>query len=391
MTRALHTAVLCLTCLTACDDLTGTFEPIDVWEVASFSSSRLRATAGETVTVDWSFSTDDPVAYQRLCFLYLYFDGIHTECYDHTTEPAIGPDARSVSFQFGGPVSVYLHAEAEDGRTAEAALEVKDAVDAYLTATIENTHATLPYLGQPQTEVDGALVVGSRAVIDFSQFLAVIDADDDGLIDGIDPLFQPGNRNAFRARTVDLTEGSDGSFGYTQGPWFPAQHPADPTLGFSNLLVFGGAIAVSGEPDTFKGEGGDGTFRRAPTLGFDPIFVQFTYAWRDNGIIDPTDIQVGNLNQGLVTGVIGTGHAAASFGEPHDVAAFTVGEAVWIGGDVKGAEAGHFITPVDTGIATPIATLVTDASWQMPIHRDDELGDGTFVQLLPLTDDLGPE
>ncbi len=367
MRRVLTTLPLLALATTACD-LAGTYTMAPVWELESMTASQTRAAPGDPLSLTWSYTTDDVVAVQELCFLYMYFDGLGERCVE------LDADQREYGWVHEDAVTMLLKAENEDGDTVNGALEVHDLEDSYMRATVAVSHYGLPYLG-------------SQADIEFSQFVGIYDDDGDARIDGLLPLMGRNNYEFFRATTdpANLYQAADGTFTAYQGPWFPFAFPLYPSQGYSNLVVYGGAIAITGGTEgTYKAaDGTEGTFYTAPELYFDPIFVQLTYQYGpETKNMTATDIQVGNLNQGLVLGITSTTQLG-SFGTPHNAEVVHTAEGqVRVEGSLKHASVGHSIVPNSSNIAVNVSVELDTVEWSMPLHDDHEVGQERFFQLL---------
>ncbi|MBX2802833.1 MAG: hypothetical protein KTR31_34445 [Myxococcales bacterium] len=339
------------------------------WELTSFESSHTRAEDGDEVTLTWAYSTDEPLLSQRLCFLYLYYDGLGEECYD------LEPEQREQGFVYGDAVTVYLMGTSDRGQ-AQGTLKVRDLVDAYLRVLWKPVDAGYPYLGDdPQVE--------------FSHFAAIYDDDGDAKIDALTPLYGEGNYDFFRARTWDLYETAASTFNATTGPYFPLQHPLHPHLGYANLVVNGGAIVITGgEPHEFKPEQGEeATAQLGSQLYFDSVFLQLSYLWGEvTGILTPTDIEVGNMTQGLVLGHTST-NQSGSLGSAHAAQIMQVGSENWVSGSLSFGVASHTIAPYVDPPSMPefrtVQVRVEAAEWQMPITLDQDVGAVPHLTLLP--------
>ena len=345
----------------------------DTFEIESFTTSHARALSGDVVTLSWTYADTEP-ADQELCLYYLFFDGIGAECFD------VDPDQRQTSFYFPSPLRVVLKGATEDGRTSEATLQIQHQEDAYLTAWFTPSHSELPRLGAGEFGVD------------FLEFVTIEDTDGDGLIDGLS-TGQPGtlfnhqtNSSAFRAWNPSPYAAGNNTWGYLQGPWFPAASRVDPYYGFSNLIVYGGSIAVTGgEAQTTKtGDGEEIVWVKGPTLHYEPIFLQMSYQQRGEHIV-PTDIQMGNLHQGLVLGITSTDQLG-SFGAPHDIYPIDtseegIGHDLWTMGYIKGARVTHQVTTSEGYLVNPQVTL-DHVEWSMPVHSDTEIGQRISIDLI---------
>ena len=356
-----HLAALLI--LTACDlgNGTGADTPEPVWAL-TLEASHTRAQAGEEVSVTWGYTTDDEVVYEELCLIYLHFELV-PECYDVTTLDG------AASWTHEVPVAVWLTSTNTDGEQTTASLQILNEQDAWLSADITHNSPGYP-------------VLGSSSEIEFSQFIAIYDDDGDNRIDGLTRLYGDSNDAPFRAWTDSIDQQSNGMFSFTQGPMFPPASWLDPTFGYSNLLVFGGAIAITGEEVLpYKAaDGTTGTYTRGSELYFDPIFIQMSYLYGEaSGILTATDIQLGSLTQGLIVGITSTDQLG-SFGEPHDHVLTPVNDTTWSSGAIKGAEVGHSITLLSDDFIQASVSLDT-VSWNMPVLRDEVAGDQMMFTL----------
>ena len=341
----------------------------------------MRAEYDEVVELSWTYTTDDPIARLELCFLYLFFDGMGAECstVDSDVNPlALSLDSLDASFLYRVPVTAWLRAANEDGETSEAALDVRDLSDAYMWARIETNFLHYPYLGAPVPADVQDLPASWVSRVDFSQFVAFEDVNGDGRIEDLIPLM-PGREfvHEFRGDTWDGFERPDGTFDLRSGPQFPF------LVGQSDVLVYGGAIAVYGEEVPVKHGAQDGFFRRAPELYFDEIFLLAAYERNVDAIpIVARDVAVGNLTQGLVLKANDWYRDTllapeADLGNPNAPTIFPppIGPGHWIGAYVKNAVAGHTITPQSGDLIWPRAR-VTDLQYAMPLVGDDALQGG---------------
>jgi hypothetical protein len=146
-------------------------------------------------------------------------------------------------------------------------------------------------------------------------------------------------------------------------------------------MIYGGAIVLNGEELPYKADDGDGIARRSvfpDKLGFDPVFMVVPLFYtRGNPNPIPTDIQLGNLNQKIVTtatanqallttGDLGSDHLHTIVNEGQDFAT--------IQGGLKGAQTVLTISPLTGDVFDSVVNINT-ASWNMVFRPDDRLDD----------------
>ncbi len=358
-----------------CDDR-GTFTP---FRVKAFSCNKLRAENGENLTLQWDYDNVDRLKMQKLRFLRLHLSGIAQEIVD------LDINARSHPFTFNGPITVEIQATTDEVTEESpfvprfsAGLTVNKLQDLFFRATFQSASNTpnAPFLGYPQN--DQAQVTTSSVDVEFTQFAGFFDANGDGRIDPLVQFFA-GSTKAFRA--LSITGDEDEGFGFREGPSFPFQSFNNPGIGRANGMIYAGAIVMNGQDIPYKADDGDGVARTSVntgqgattgSLGFDPIYVGIPLLEAGNQVT-MADIQVGNLNQKLVTTVTTNPllTAGASFGE---IITLTVDRSASLSvGDIKAATTGISVSP--TGGGGPFDALVgiSSLAWQTEYMRDQDL------------------
>lgn len=362
--------------LSSCDT-TGTFDGF--FRVSEFSCTKLRAENGETLTLAWDYGVPESLTAQRLRFLRLHLGGIAQEIVD------LDLDARSFTFAFNGPITVEIQgaaltvdADNPFAPSVSAGLTVNTLQDLFFRGEFRSESNTprAPYLGYPQ-DVQGNEIPGVTVDVDFTQFVGFFDANNSG---AIEPLVGFGSSNAaFRALSINGAE--DQGFGFLEGSDFPLQLFSTPELGQTNGVIYAGAIVMNGQPLTYKADDGEGTARASvPTgqgattqpLGFDPIFA--TVALLEDGAqLTIADVQIGNLNQKLVTTVstnpllLSTSSAGTSTVTVDRTAGLSTGV-------IKGGRSGIAVTPAGGG--GPFDALVGfSLEWRTDYRRDEDILD----------------
>jgi hypothetical protein len=218
----------------------------------------------------------------------------------------------------------------------------------------------------------------STHLLTFSQFVGFFDrpSETNGVIDALTPFLD--EKQPFRALSNVVEESLN--FGMVQGSQYQPQSAFDPTFGFSNAYVFGGAIAYNGETIPIKSPDDDEfSGRHAGSLTFEPVFMAVSLlVGFQTQIYDIVDIQLGNLSQGfvatltsgtlnnggeLIRGIEGTvGIDSTSFGETNGT----------ITGTIKAANIGFGVTTINGDIFDSIIRIVS-ADWSMPFLFDTDL------------------
>lgn len=353
----------------------GTFE---AFRVKQFGCDKLRAENGETLTLNWDYGRPEMLKAQKLRFLRLHLSGIAQEIVDLTL------DQRSFTFQFNGPVTVEIQASTEEPSEQvpfsprfSAALTVNKLQDLFFRGTFRSgsNSPLFPFLGYTQDNQGN--LVNQEVTIEFTQFAGFFDANLNG---NIDPLsqFLP-STEAFRGISVGGVQAQQ--FGFREGPRFPFQLFNNPGIGRTNGMIYAGAIVMSGQPLPYKAGDGDGVGRasvntgQAATtgaLGFDPIFVGLPLL-EAGANLTLADIQLGNLNQRLVTTVF-TNPLLLSTSSLGSINTLTVNRQASLStGNIKGARSGLAVTP--TGGGGPFDALVEISSleWSTEYMRDEDI------------------
>jgi hypothetical protein len=148
-----------------------------------------------------------------------------------------------------------------------------------------------------------------------------------------------------------------------------------------HISIFAGAIVMNGAPLPYKAEDGEGVARASvntgqgnstAALGFDPIFVAIPLL-EAGGNVTIADIQIGNLNQKLVTTIF-TNPLLLSSSGLGQISNLTVNrERSLSTGDIKGGTTGIAVTPANAD--TPFDALVgiDSLEWQTEYIRDVDI------------------
>lgn len=360
----------------ACDT-NGTFDGF--FQVSEFSCNKLKAEPTETLTLQWDYELPEKLKAQRLRFLRLHLSGIAQEVVE------LDLDVRSFTFTFSGPITVEVQGaissvdpERPFVPSVSAALTVNRLQDFFFTGDFRSASNTAraPYLGYPQDD-QAAVIEGQTITVDFTQFVGFFDANSNGQIEPLSSFGSIGR--SFRALSLNSQESL--AFGFTEGPTFPAQLAARPELGSTNGIIYAGAIVMNGQDLAYKSDDGEGNARRSVStgqgatsgpLGFDPIFVSIGLL-EDGSQLNIADIQIGNLNQKLVTTVTTNPllFSTTSIGTPTVAVDRTSGLST---GTIKEGRAGVSITP-SNGADDFDALVAFSLRWQTEYLRDESLLD----------------
>ncbi len=353
----------------------GTYE---AFRVKEFGCNKLRAENGETLTLNWDYGNPSLLKAQKLRFLRLHLSGIAQEIVDLTL------DQRSFTFTFNGPVTVEIQASTEAPSEQSpffprfsAALNVNKLQDLFFRGTFRSgsNSPLFPYLGYPQDNQGNLL--NQEVTIEFTQFAGFFDANNNG---NIDPLsqFLP-STEAFRGISIGGIEAQ--GFGFREGPRFPFQLFNNPGIGRTNGMIYAGAIVMTGQPLPYKAGDGDGvgrasvnTAQAATTraLGFDPIFVGLPML-EAGANLTLADIQLGNLNQKLVTTVF-TNPLQLSTSSLGTINTLTVNRQTSVStGNIKGARSGLTVTPNGGGGPFDALVDISSLEWTTEYMRDEDI------------------
>ena len=267
------------------------------FKILSFNADRTEAELGQAVTISWSYQGEDQLENQKLLFLKSTFTGIEEE------EISLSNSRRSYSFNLEGTREIILVAEAEE-KTDQASITIYLKQDFYFRLRASNNPDPLyPYLGYPMVISNGGNCAPSSSSyinsvdIEFTDFFAFYDEPENGIVDDLAGVLP--NDSFFRALSMSVYESED--FSLREGSLYPSAVFMDPSVGNSNVILFGGKIITDGEEHTFKTKNGEGSSR----LGVDDyqqIFIAIVLRIGFTAeVVDIVDIQMGNLNQGLVT------------------------------------------------------------------------------------------
>lgn len=325
------------------------------------------ANVGDTVRIGWTYENEDLLEQQFVNLRTVTVVGVQESF------QTLGPDVRETEFEFKTPVTVEIIGQDSDGVVDRVAFDISLAGDAFFNVSARaETDPQYPRLGYVTSSVEGGSLDPGETFISFQQFVGFYDppANANGRVNSVVDLL--GTQSAFRAFSLSGFE-SDG-FNLAQGSLYPLQSPSNPGLGVSNAMIFGGGLAYSGEEFIIKS--GDIFFsgRHARTITFEPIFMTISMLIGFNaGTLNITEIQFGNLEQGLVLPLFAGGSAGRGIGS-FEIQGTNINngtQAGEISGQIKGGFVGFPVTTLDN--ETFDALVRFDASFNMPFLFDNDL------------------
>lgn len=335
-------------------------------------------------------------------------------------------DDRSLTFTFQGPTTVFVRAFEDEDETepfSEVAVEIRydtdyffealvttsvpatgDPVSTVLAETAARNYPRLDYPAASFTQPESSFTKRIR----FTSFLGIRNQFPDEFIDFF-VLNAPQFELNSPFRMVSLTRNEAEGFDAVEGVAFPeichealvperCHASADPpdtfkSISHANALVFGGALAYGGTPETvITSKDGSTIVYRDPETEGEPIFMLIALSsglantfFDETGKLEVVDIFVGNAAQKLVLSAFwGTSQSDADLGEP-EADYETVGpENLTLKGSIKDA---YIIDTLELDLFEkfPLNFRITDASWNVPFRRDDDLlGLPTAVHLCEL-------
>jgi len=378
--------------------LTGCPRPQPPFQLINVSVDNPYANIGETVTLSWDYENPDLLQGQRFDRIKLLFQGV-----SQPIQQELSLNDRSASFEFTGPVTLYLEALSTSGNFSNIAVDVRFDNSFNLSATIETVEPNYPRLGYTKeasySNNQGNEIWQNNLV--FSQFAGIYDINGNGIIDALannqsTASFLPAGQ-AFRGVSFSEFETDQGDFGlgfgFRQGSAFspldidflsdlPPAAVGDPNFVFGNQtdgIIFGGAMSYNGETVTLKTPEGEIEARTNITSNFEAIFMAIDIRSDNNGAPYIADLHLGNLTQGLIVSVyqglvtpvlpqsiIGDYNNDYSFPDPNN------SNTGIITGDIKGAFISEDKTKAN-GDLVFIGLAINTVDWQVPFYSDEEL------------------
>lgn len=354
--------------------------------------NKSRALPGDVIEVSWDFESEDLLASQsiRLNAAVLGGTGCFTliENCDAAAQECCAPaglpvNDRFTTFVFGQPCTVQLQAVDTSGNTTSILFDILLDEQFFFTATFDSvTSVDYPRLGFESTK-------GGR--INFSSFLGFFEDTGNefaqiGVIDALLPIMS--REAAFRAFSTSVNEVE--GFGMVQGCAYPALDPAffgtpegeqfafngDPTDDAADAIIFGGALVYDGEVTTVTSkEGGEIDARFDPTY-IESVFMVIAIRTDRQGAPFISEIQLGNLDQGLVVPLFAGITPGRFLGADHAVSyAFPNGIPGVIDGHIVDGALGFNVTTAAGDIFPSVFVEIERVDWNMPFFADTNLGD----------------
>ncbi len=283
--------------------------------ISGVKVTKPRANVGDSVTVTWTLNGSSNCVGQSIWLIPQTPFGI-----GEPTEVTLSKSTRSYMFTFQGPVTVDLVVEGGHDFRTNFVFDVLLNEDYYFEMSkVIGTHPDHPRLGYSQ---DTRWLESFK----FTNFLGIYDRNSNGLIDDLSNYSVGGvtlsRYKEFMQHTTSVQEG----FGYTptEGPEGGPQPMMPRTfgskfanldLGFfetedgaplrgrytrSNAVVFAGGLSYDGVDTTATDSKGNQVPARRNVKNFDPIFAS-VHLLIVNNVIYLTEIDVGNVDQGLTT------------------------------------------------------------------------------------------
>jgi hypothetical protein len=345
----------------------------------SVNVNRYQSAVSEVIEISWEYENEDLLTAQKMNRYHLVLRGLEGD------ETDIDPSHRSLTFPFTMPVTVVLNAYDDEGLADAVAFDVNADENYYFQVDLvspSECDPTYPRLGYDNAERTKRMT--------FSQFVAFFDPPEaeNAVVDQLVSGFLP-TSSFFRAFSSSPFEQccDDFGFGYfkfDQGSAYPCTDPWCQGQTYANVIIFGGAIAYDGDIIDVKGMG-EG--RQGAEMLFEPVFmaIALRIGWLSE-IVDVAEIQVGNLNQGLILPLI-------AGEEPwyHTRYLNTYDFSNWnIQGDIQGGQiynsgpgeiqgfvkdglVGWPITLNYSGELMDACVRIENAEFSMPLARDDDL------------------
>ena len=353
---------------------------------------------GELVEIKWLYFNPDELIRQKYVLVQ------HTILGAIRSEFELGNEDRELNFTFQAPTTVFImgyDSSTEDNPATQVAIDILFSTDFYLRASIKATPLPVdptqlelsrgyPRLGYPKSKLE--------RTINFTNFLGMRDIGETGVLD----FFQeniPGIDPQATFRMISLSRQESEGFDTIEGSAFPifchegrvpndchasvdlpdAYHSG--VIDKANALVFGGALAYGGSPETMKTSSGDEvTVYYDPDNTGEPIFI--VIALRSplennfaapSGNLEIVDIYIGNVTQKLVVNTYaGTNQNDASLGSRSADYSGIPPDAANLSGSVKGAYVEDTFT-LGEDDKLQITFNFNNIEWNVPFRNDDDL------------------
>jgi hypothetical protein len=345
----------------------------------SVSVNRYQAPVSEVIEISWEYEDEDLLVSQTMNRYHLVLRGLESD------ETDIDPSHRRITFPFTMPVTVVLNAYDDLGLADSVAFDVNTEENYYFRADLKSPSdcdPTYPRLGYENAERTKHMV--------FSQFVAFFDPPEveNGVADELVSGFLQTN-SFFRAFTSSPFEQccDDFGFGYfkfDQGSAYPCTDPWCLDQTYANVIIFGGAIAYDGDIIEVKGMG-EG--RQGAEMLFEPVFmaIALRIGWISE-VVDVAEIQVGNLNQGLILPLIAGEEPwyHTRYINTYDFSQWTIQGDI-VGGQIQNSGPGEIQGFIKNGLLGWPITLnysgetldacvqIQNVEFSMPLARDDDL------------------
>jgi hypothetical protein len=354
--------------------------------------SKSRAAPGDRVIVSWDFENADLLKSQKIRFMSLTLEGISTQ------EQQMDLSLRSGSLTFRGPVTIELSAQSQDGGKDAVAFDIRLDRTFSFTANVSAVTSTgYPRLGYAANET-------SRD-ISFTTFVGFFDPDNtqsggaapNGEIDqlGSNPLAAALLPRDLPFRGLSRSPNEAQHFDLGQGRAYPIlannflQSPAGtPFLGRqtkADAMIFGGALGYDGSVFPVK----DGTEQvvegRRGANQYEPIFMAVAFRSRPDGTLVVSEIQLGNLAQGLVTTLFTVDSLTLDANHARYLSQAQVGygpqQPYVISGSILEAQVGLPVTSTEGDIFDTYVKI-GKVAWRMPFVADSDVSLTTELVLV---------
>lgn len=347
--------------LTGCPENQGTFTPPPTLKFASVASTAAAAEINETVVVSWEYENENLLVAQRARLISLTFFGLSAT--EFTELPV---NERSLNFQFAGPCMVELVCDDANGVEDTISFEVLTDEKPFMFATVRNGTNGYPRLGATTTR--------SRTIF-FHQFFGAFDpkSNANGRLDDIFALGLP-TSTPFRGLSFSPKETEN--FDFRQGSAYPLLSNLDPLLGVANSVVYAGGFSYDGSVFEVKTDDGLIEGRRLVTT-FEAIFMTIVLQTFETIAPVVVDIQLGNVNQGMVASLTNYGMGGRSVNSVNIVPSTNLETNGEITGSIKSAVLGMPVTDAFENIFDAFVE-VQNIEFSMPFLRDDDLQSRLF-------------
>ncbi len=361
-----------------CTEVEIEVEPEPSFAILSYASDQIAAQSNQTVTLSWSYEEPEggELAFQQIRFLRLTFLGVG-EVQDGVIE--LPTEERSFTFAFNGPVTIELLARNVEGDVVSAALTVKAEEEHFFRMTATRANFSAPSLGDPYivTAADSPPPDPQPVTIEFTQFIAFWDRNQNQLVDAVHEFLD--NEREFRAYSYYCENGAD-NYCWSAGALYPFLDPNDLFKGNANGMIYGGAIAYSGNRLSYKANDGEGEARVVSgQIEYSYVFLAIALQYLPiSNELQPVDYQLGNMDQGLITTVYRNQSVNTTLGEP---AVFDLLNPQTTGattsGYIKGAMTGLVLTP-SNGDLIYANIFLDNVEWNMSFLPDTEIDNYLF-------------